>query len=69
MLHVALHGPFVFFVITVVACRHSPVVSSASVHHLRGRRACSWPLCMGWMHLHTTVNTYQICAVDGQWGC
>lgn len=47
MLHVALHGPFVFFVITVVACRHSPVVSSASVHHLRGRRACSWPLCMG----------------------
>lgn len=37
--------------------KHSPLVSSASVHHLRERKACSWPLCTGWLHLHTAVNT------------
>lgn len=35
----------------------SPLVSSASARHLRGRKACSLPPCTGWLHLHVTENT------------
>lgn len=46
---------------------HSPLVSSASVHHPTGRRACSWPLCKGWLLLHTRRQLFRHCTVVYMW--